>query len=82
MRKNPYGLLWTNKGESVFGGDWTQVIPVYDIATQSAINGLKNIFGKLGIPEVVVTDSGRQFVAKEFETFCTQLGIRHLANEP
>ena len=35
------------------------------------------MFAHHGIPELLVTDNGRQFVAAEFQTFADQWGFRH-----
>ena len=36
------------------------------------------IFARYGIPEVVVTDNGLQFVSDMFKRFCEDNGIKHL----
>ena len=41
------------------------------------IQELRLIFACFGLPEIIVTDNGPQFVSKEFEDFTSQNGIRH-----
>ncbi|XP_041379456.1 uncharacterized protein LOC121392177 [Gigantopelta aegis] len=41
------------------------------------IQELRLIFARFGLPEIIVTDNGPQFVSKELEEFTSQNGIRH-----
>lgn len=52
-------------------------MPMGVITAESTISAL-NIFGRLKIAAVIATNTGRQFVAKEFEILCIEHGIRHL----
>ena len=48
-------------------------------STSSAtIEKLRMAFTTHGLPEIVVTDNGSNFVSKEFEEFLKQNGIRHI----
>ena len=46
------------------------------------VKTLRSIFSTHGIPLRVVTDNGPQFVAKEFEDFCTANGVKHTLSAP
>nr|KYP47513.1 hypothetical protein KK1_030849 [Cajanus cajan] len=37
----------------------------------------KNIVCRCGLPQIIVTDNGKQFIDKKFESFLTQLNISH-----
>ena len=52
-------------------------------STSSAtIENLRMAFATHGLPEIVVTDNGSNFVSKEFEEFLKQNGIRHIRTAP
>ncbi|UYV71968.1 K02A2.6-like [Cordylochernes scorpioides] len=40
------------------------------------------VFARFGLPELLVTDNGRQFVSKELEEFTKMNGIRHTKTSP
>ncbi|UYV64975.1 K02A2.6-like [Cordylochernes scorpioides] len=44
--------------------------------------GRMQVFARFGLPELLVTDNGRQFVSKEFEEFTKMNGIRHTKTSP
>lgn len=48
----------------------------------SVINKLKAHFARYGIPQMIMSDNGRQFVSSEFETFCREWGIEHRTSSP
>ena len=41
------------------------------------IQQLRKIFAVQGLPELIITDNGPQFVSEEFKSFCQQRGIQH-----
>ena len=52
-------------------------------STSSAtIEKLTMAFATHGLPKIVVTDNGSNFVSKEFEEFLKQNGIRHIRTAP
>ncbi|UYV71990.1 K02A2.6-like, partial [Cordylochernes scorpioides] len=53
-----------------------------DITSRTIIGHLREIFARFGLPEILVTDNGRQFVSSEFEEFTTMNGIRHTKTSP
>ena len=46
-----------------------------DLSARSAILSLLEVFSEHGIPSNIRSDRGRNFVSKEFDTFCKDLGI-------
>ena len=42
----------------------------------------KSIFARFGIPQVLVSDNGPQFVSKEFSSFMEQWGVDHVVSSP
>nr|XP_041630349.1 uncharacterized protein LOC121501887 [Drosophila kikkawai] len=43
---------------------------------------MEEIFSRLGFPETLTTDNGRQFVSSEFKSFCETSGIRLMPTPP
>ena len=51
--------------------------------SEATIEKLRIVFLTHGLPEMVVTDNGGNFVSKEeFEAFLKQNGIRHMKTTP
>ena len=48
-----------------------------EIKSRDVIKVLTDIFARFGFPEEIVSDSGKQFVSAEFETFLKSCGIKH-----
>ena len=42
----------------------------------------KSIFSRHGIPEVLISDNGPQFISTEFAAFCDLYGITHITSSP
>lgn len=51
---------------------------VREIDAATVIKVLRRVFCNYGIPEVLVTDNGRQFVASEMEAWLKRMGVLHL----
>ncbi|MCG8671556.1 MAG: DDE-type integrase/transposase/recombinase, partial [Pseudomonadales bacterium] len=57
---------------------WPEAIPVSNITTATLAEKLKeHVFSRYGFPECIQTDQGTNFVSREFEELCKQLGIAH-----
>lgn len=61
---------------------WPEIIPTKRITTAATISSLRKIFGRFGMPEVLVTDNGPQLTSDTFEEFCEANGIMHLKTAP
>ena len=54
-----------------------------NMSTSSAtIEKLRMAFATHGLPDILVTDNGSNFMSKEFEEFLKQNGIRHIRTAP
>ena len=51
-----------------------------DAAT--VIKKIKNVFSRMGIPEVMRSDNGPQYAAKTFEKFAKDWGFQHISSSP
>lgn len=49
---------------------------------ESVINHLKSFFCHHGIPEIIISDNGPQFVATAFSKFAEEWGFTHLTTSP
>ena len=56
---------------------WFEVGILYSTATNKIIRCLDNWFASHGLPELIVTDNGVQFVSSEFAHFLNVNGINH-----
>ena len=54
---------------------WIEAMPVTSTAATSAVNFIKSINYRFGIPHSIITDNGSNFVAEEFQEFCEEQGI-------
>lgn len=52
------------------------------IDSKAAIDFLKTIFARFGIPRSITADNGSQFISTEFENFCLNRGIRLFNTTP
>ncbi|UYV66659.1 K02A2.6-like [Cordylochernes scorpioides] len=61
---------------------WLEIFILKEITSKTIIYHLRQVFARFGLPELLVTDNGRQFVSKEFEEFTKMNGIRHTITSP
>ncbi len=56
---------------------WPEIAATGSVTSASVIDILINLFTRWGLPEVLISDNGPQFVSHEFEQFLCSLGIEH-----
>ena len=61
---------------------WLNVYEMTSTTVQKTIDILCRIIASYGLPEQLVSDNGPQFVAKEFEEFIYDNGIKHIRSAP
>lgn len=61
---------------------WPEIVATATISARATIRILREIFSRFGMPNVLVSDNGSQFVSTEFELFCTLNGIENLRTAP
>ena len=54
---------------------------LHSLSTGTVINELKGLFSENGIPEVIISDGGRQF-RSEFRNFTQKWGLQHIQSSP
>ena len=53
-----------------------------DMRSETLILALKTIFSKSGIPNILITDNGRQYCSKEFKEFSLEWSFVHKTSSP
>ena len=61
---------------------WMEVHILPSATSTATITCLCKIFATFGLPEVLVSDNGRNFTSVEFETFLERNGIQHKLSAP
>ena len=59
---------------------WFEFDAMSSTVSLSVINKLKCHFARFGIPQMIMSDNGRQFLSTEFEAFCREWSIEHRAS--
>jgi transposase InsO family protein len=55
---------------------WVEAKPAASIIAVKAVEFVKEIMYRFGIPSNIITDNGTQFTMREFKDFCVDLGIK------
>ncbi|XP_046408463.1 uncharacterized protein K02A2.6-like [Ischnura elegans] len=61
---------------------WPEVFEMTKTDSQSVIEKLRDCFACFGLPNIIITDNGRQFTSLEFKNFCANNGIVHRLSAP
>ncbi|KAJ8364385.1 hypothetical protein SKAU_G00132160 [Synaphobranchus kaupii] len=61
---------------------WPEVAVMSTISSEKTIQTLREMFGRFGLPEQIVSDNGPSFVSKEMEDFLQSNGIKHILSSP
>ena len=62
---------------------WVKAEPLA-VITEAKIQHFvwKNLVCRFGIPQVIISDNGRQFDSHKFRDFCKEMGIRNHCSSP
>jgi transposase InsO family protein len=55
---------------------WVEAAPVTTQNSTAAINFIKLIVFRFGVPHIIITDNGTNFKSKEFKNYCESMGIK------
>jgi transposase InsO family protein len=55
---------------------WVEAAPVTTQDSTAAINFIKLIVFRFGVPHSIITDNGMNFTSKEFKSYCESMGIK------
>ena len=53
-----------------------------DSTTSRTVSCIGEVISRFGIPQIIFSDNGPQFISSEFKSFCTQNGIQHKCSLP
>jgi transposase InsO family protein len=55
---------------------WVEAALVTTQDSTIAINFIKSIIFRFGVPHIIITDNGTNFTSKEFKNYCESMGIK------
>jgi transposase InsO family protein len=55
---------------------WVEAAPVTTQDSTAAINFIKSIVFRFGVPHIIITNNETNFTSKEFKSYCEGLGIK------
>ena len=55
--------------------DLNEAVPITSSTAATAVNFIKSIIYRFGVPNSIITDNGTNFTAKEFRSFCKEQNI-------
>lgn len=65
-----------------YGSRYPEVLPLSSTTAAGVIEKLMEVFARFGLPSVLVSDNGPQFIATEMEQFLKKLDIQHVKSSP
>ena len=54
---------------------WVEAMPVTNQKGKTAVKSFESIVYRFGVPHSIITDNGSNFISKEFQELCENLGI-------
>ncbi|RWR98802.1 Retrotransposable element Tf2 protein type 1-like protein, partial [Dinothrombium tinctorium] len=61
---------------------YPEVAMINSITSATVINALKSAFARYGVPDILMSDNGRQYTSVEFESFTKDWDIKHITSSP
>src|SRR4051812_18974833 len=55
---------------------WIEAVPITSSTALTAVNFIKSIIFRFGVPHNIITNNGTNFIAAEFQNLCQELGIK------
>ena len=55
---------------------WIEPVPITSSTATTAVNFIRTIIFRFGVPHSIITDNGINFTADEFKEFCAEQGIK------
>ncbi|MGH0159456.1 UNVERIFIED_CONTAM: hypothetical protein FKN15_037301 [Acipenser sinensis] len=57
---------------------WPEALPMGSVTTQAVIQRLDSLFARWGLPDIITTDNGPQFISTDFTTYLAEKAIKHI----
>ena len=61
---------------------WTELRLLEKLNSKTTITQIKSVFATHGIPDMIISDNGPQFVSWEFKVFAQEYGFTHVTSSP
>ena len=61
---------------------WFKINTLHDMSSKTVIKKMKRHFAVHGIPELLMTDNGSQFVSREFRLFAKEWSFKQVTSSP
>ena len=61
---------------------YMEVIKLTSTTSNAVIAGIKSIFSRYGMPELLITDNGPQYACKEIKEFAEKYKFKHTTSSP
>ena len=61
---------------------WLEIFLMSSTTTTKTVTVLRDLFARYGIPRMLVSDNGPQFVSEEFRAFLAANGVKHVRSSP
>ena len=61
---------------------YAEVIKLQSTTSSSVISAMKSVFSRYGIPELLISDNGPQYVSNEFKEFAVKYNFKHTTSSP
>ena len=55
---------------------WIEAVPITSLTASTAVNFMRSIIFRFGVPNSIIIDNGTNFTAEEFKDFCADQGIK------
>ena len=65
-----------------YASGYPELMKMSTTTSSAVITAMKSVFARLGVPDVVCSDNGPQFTAKEFEDFDIDWDFKHVTSSP
>ena len=63
--------------------DWPDIIPMgRETVTSKLLSALRQSFCRIGVPDTFWSDQGPQFMSRQFQSFASQWGFKHVTSSP
>ena len=64
------------------GSGWIEAFPTRDRSSKTVIKCLRTIFTRFGVPELMVSDNGKEFVSRELNLWLERQGVKKMESPP
>ena len=61
---------------------WLEVFPLRSATSEAAIESLRVMFARWGLPKTIVSDNAQCFICPAFKAFCAANGVQHITTPP